>query len=189
MPRDPAHCLFFALKPPPAERNRLFNLASGFDGTMQADRLHVTLTITDDFAHRPEALVRAMRNAGDAIAAAPFAVAFDRLGGSATSVAIRPARRQASLAEFQRLLAAAMAAHGVPMRGGWSFNPHVTLAYRAGAPFTRNTPPIGWVAREFVLIHSVVGLTQHNLLGTWALDAVPESDLFGQRPIDGREAA
>jgi 2'-5' RNA ligase len=63
------------------------------------------------------------------------------------------------------------------MRADWSFSPHVTLVYRDGEPVTRLVEGFAWSAREFVLIESLVGLTQHHLLGRWTLSA-PQPSLF-----------
>lgn len=66
---------------------------------------------------------------------------------------------------------------GVPMRPLWRFNPHVTLIYRKGESMVLPVQDLGWPAVEFVLIESVVGLTQHHVLGRWTLSK-PQPSLF-----------
>jgi len=40
--------------------------------------------------------------------------------------------------------------------------------------------PVAWTARELVLIHSHLGKTRHERLGSWPLaEAEPQLDLFG----------
>ena len=50
-----------------------------------------------------------------------------------------------------------------------AFEPHVTLAYDARTIAPHEVAPIVWRAREFVLVHSLLGKTQHMTLGRWAL--------------------
>jgi 2'-5' RNA ligase len=69
---------------------------------------------------------------------------------------------------LQRPLGHRLALLGIH-RAGWSFNPHVTLLYRAGEGFQRDIQPLRWEALEIVLIHSIVGETGHEELGRWTL--------------------
>ena len=69
---------------------------------------------------------------GDRIAADPFRVIFDQLGGSSRSIVLRPSERIAALLGFQRRLAEALAHAGVRTRAGARFSPHLTLLYRGG---------------------------------------------------------
>jgi len=54
-------------------------------------------------------------------------------------------------------------------RPGWSFNPHMTLVYRPHQEFLRPIEPLAWEAAELALIHSLVGRTQHRVIGRWPL--------------------
>lgn len=54
--------------------------------------------------------------------------------------------------------------------------PHLTLGYPAGQPFSRAIPPIEWTAADLVLIHSHLGQTRHDIVGRWPL--APELPLF-----------
>ena len=50
-----------------------------------------------------------------------------------------------------------------------SFSPHVTLDYRH-APFaSRRVAPLAWRVSEFMLVDSLYGLSQHEVLGCWPL--------------------
>lgn len=167
-----AHRYFFAVLPDAVTARRIHAFAEGqlgARGLLRSERLHVTLGLTADFeAHFP-ALIEALRRAGDRVEAAPFDLALDQLSGGRRTVALRPARSVAPLKALQGAIAQAMAQEGVPMRGDWQFNPHMTLAYRQGEPVTRPVEPFGWPVREFVLIESLVGLARHDVLGRWAL--------------------
>lgn len=175
----PCHRLFFALKPPRPYAARIGRLRDGLKATagiVDDDRLHATLAITDDFADFPERLARTLVGIGDEVAAAPFQVMLDRLVGSARSVALRPGKASPPLRDVQRQLQDPMARLRT-LRAGWSFSPHVTLVYRDGAPFNERIETIAWEGSEFVLIHSIVGRTQHIELARWPL--VPRQYALG----------
>ncbi len=175
-----AHRYFFALLPDEVTARRIHAFAEGqfgAKGLVRTDRLHVTLAITADFDASYPVLVDALRRAGDVVSAPPFDVAFGQLSGGRRTVALRPIRNVPPLRVLQAAIVRAMAAQGVPMRADWTFNPHVTLVYRDGEPITRLVEGFAWSAREFVLIESLVGLTQHSVLGRWTL-STPQPSLF-----------
>ncbi len=130
---------------------------------------HVTLALTGDFPAFPDDLVRRLLAAGAEVRAEPFDLPLTLLSGSRRSVALCPEGPVAPLAVFQRQIAQAMARHDVPMREGWTFNPHQTLGYRKGEPFSRQVGGFVWTARDFVLVRSLVGLSRHEVLGRWPL--------------------
>ncbi|WP_336958286.1 2'-5' RNA ligase family protein [Sphingobium aquiterrae] len=175
------HRFFFALKPAPVEANRIHAFA---ERTATGARLvqrahqHITLAITDDFQSLPTMLVDAMLRAGKMARAAPFTLTLNRLSLSNRSLALRPDGAVPPLATLQRTIAAAMAREGVPMRAGWRFSPHQTLAYRNGAPGGRAIDGFGWHVEDFVLIHSHVGRTRHEELGRWRLTGGDQLALF-----------
>jgi 2'-5' RNA ligase len=168
---DVSHRLFFALKPP-AREGRLIGLVR--DQMAEAhqpvanDRLHMTLTITNDYRRLDDALVDRMMAIGETIQGEPVPVRLDRLSGSMKSVALRPTGQPRELADLQRQLGKLTDYWGIT-RAEWTFSPHLTLLYWAGQPFIRPVAPIEWQAEEFVLIHSLVGATRHNVLGRWPL--------------------
>jgi len=139
---------------------------------------HVTLAITGDFREYPGELVQRLLEAGAEVRAGPFELRLTRLSGSRRSVALCPEGRVAPLTVLQQEIADAMARHGVPMREGWTFNPHQTLGYRKGEPFSRRVEGFTWIARDFVLVHSLVGLSRHEVIGCWPLMGEAQSALF-----------
>ncbi|MBY8828432.1 2'-5' RNA ligase family protein [Hephaestia mangrovi] len=178
-----SHRLFFALVPPIVLARQVANAAAWFDdegAPVAADRLHVTMFILDDRYGVPPSLVAALRGVGSAIAAAPIRLVFDRAGGGERSIALRPSRRIAPLDALHREIGRLCAAAGIEARANYSFSPHMTLGYRDGRPFNTPVTPVAWTARELVLVHSHLGRTRHERLGSWALAAAePQLDLFG----------
>ena len=175
-----AYRYFFALLPDEITARRICAYSEGqfgAKGLMQADRLHVTLAITADFDRPFPALAEALRRAGDAVAAEPFPLVLDQMSRGRGTAALRPAHSLPPLRALQAAITKRMTEQGVPMRPQWRFNPHVTLVYRKGEPVIRPVQDLGWPVRDFVLIESVVGLTQHHILGRWTLSA-PQPSLF-----------
>ena len=58
---------------------------------------------------------------------------------------------------------------GVRSSGNQGFTPHVTMAYVKEAVDQVPIQPIRWTAGEIVLIHSLVGKSEHRVLGRWPL--------------------
>lgn len=57
--------------------------------------------------------------------------------------------------------------------GRWverNFTPHVTLLYDDRSVAPQAIEPIAWTVREFVLVHSLLGRTEHRILGRWSLN-------------------
>lgn len=69
--------------------------------------------------------------------------------------------------ELHRILGAAMNKNG--LRAAEEFTPHMTLSYGPTLIPTQAIEPISFVAREFALIHSKLGLAQYEVIDRWAL--------------------
>lgn len=166
------HRLFWAIRPTAPVDTQIGNfveqLAPGMP-RVRNDRLHVTMGITEDYPEEPTDLAATMREISDDIAARPFEMMVDRLAGSSGSVALRPSRRVTGLHALHDQIMAVTRRARLALRRQWHFNPHVTLFYRDGAPFTRDITAFRWRVDELVLIHSLVGLTEHRVLGCWPL--------------------
>ncbi len=173
------HRFFFALQP--TGRDRLLiavhrDALAAAQSPVANDRLHLTMGVTADFASYPSAVERRLKAIGDAVGEAPVPVVLDRLAASRRSYALRPSRSCARIKALHAALAAPMRQGGL-LRSDWKFSPHVTLAYRAGEPFSTPIDAIAWESRDFVLIYSAVGETRHVELGRWPL--VPrQGELF-----------
>lgn len=70
---------------------------------------------------------------------------------------------------FQQTLGIAMKKAGL---GRWAkpgYTPHVTLLYDDRSVAEQAVETICWTAREFVLVHSLIGQTLHVPLARWPL--------------------
>lgn len=172
------HRYFFALKPDAetARRTAIFaETELGAQGLLAPDRLHVTLALTPDRTMEAADLVDALRRAGDAVRAAPFDLLLDRLSIGSRTAALRPAGKVPPLQALQAAIAQSMRKEGIAMRPDWHFSPHQTLRYRKSATTgTRAVTGFRWHVTDFVLVHSLIGLTRHETIGRWRLRAEPE---------------
>ncbi|MEG3161942.1 2'-5' RNA ligase family protein [Sphingomonas sp. LB2R24] len=174
------HRLFFAIRPPLPLARQITAAAVWFetDGDkLRPEHLHVTIDILDDHDRVSTALERDLKAIGDAVEAAPFALQFDTAVGSERSIALRSRHKNASLAALHQRIAVARESAGLSQRKGYQFSPHMTLGYRDGAPFTQTIAPIGWAADAFVLVHSHVGRTRHDVIGRWLLNGDDDRQL------------
>ncbi len=174
------HRLFFAIRPPLPLARQITAAASWFEADgdkLRPEHLHVTIDILDDQDRVSTALERDLKAIGDAVEAAPFAIEFDTVIGSDRSIAMRPRRQNASFAALYQRIAVAREAAGLRARAGFRSSAHMTLGYRDGGPFTQDIAPIGWTADAFVLVHSHVGRTRHDVLGRWLLSGDDDRQL------------
>lgn len=177
------HRLFFALFPPPLIARRIAHWAERFGphaAYVRADRLHITLNILDDHESFPHDTAERLIEIGDMIAAAPFMIELDQVSSGGGTIALRPRLKNQPLQQLAGTIAGARADAGIAGREGYRLNPHLTLLYREGRPFTETVNPFAWEVKEFTLIHSLLGHTRHIPLASWTLtgDNPDQYDLF-----------
>ena len=101
----------------------------------------------------------------------PFDIAFSQavsFGGGA--VVLRGGEGTDALVALGDAIGVAMMKAGLKPPASQSKTPHMTLLYdRASTVPEETVEPLRWTAREFVLIHSRVGLTDHKALARWPL--------------------
>ncbi|MGY4394980.1 2'-5' RNA ligase [Sphingomonas sp. UYAg733] len=171
MSNAPTHRLFFAIRPPLTLARQMTNAAHWFgnDGrVLRPEHVHVTVDIVDDI-EEVEALEQRMRKIGDAVAYGAFQARFDLAVGSPRSIALRPRHRIGGLYALRERIVRRRQAAGIAERRGYRFSPHTTLGYWQGRSFSERIAPVEWDVREFVLIHSHLGQTRHEVIGRWAL--------------------
>lgn len=138
------------------------------------ERFHVSLHHIGDFVGLPRGL---LAMAGEAARAAavrpPFEIVFDR----AMSFVGRPGHQPfvlrgsdgvSALTEFQQALGAAMEKAGFKLRKS-HFTPHLTLLYGDRSIAEQLIKPVAWTVREFVLVRSLLDLTQYVPIARWKL--------------------
>ncbi len=176
----PTDRLFFALYPDDAGAAAMTALAAGLrqelglrGRAIAPGRLHVTLHHLGDHAGLPGEVVDAARQAAARIEWPPVALSFDRVASFTRRRVNRPfvllGQELPEVRALHARLAEVLASAGL---GGYlekRFTPHVTLLYDDHAVPERPVAPVGWVSRELVLVHSLIGRGLHRPLGRWSL--------------------
>ncbi len=173
--------LFFAIFPDAPAAARIAELAlrfredEGLHGKpLHTERFHVTLFHVGDYAGLPADVLAAARAAGASVASGPFELCFDRVASFSSTPRNRPlvlrgGEGLAAVSAFQNLLGMALKK---TILGRWvkaAYTPHVTLLYDDRAVSEQMVEPVCWTAREFVLVHSLIGQTVHRPLARWPL--------------------
>ncbi len=172
--------LFLALQPPaeqwPAIRaiEQLQRQLHGLQGrALRDEHLHITLQHLLDHERLPDDWIARIHHAVERTSRTPLDLVFDRVMSFARAHDNRPfvllARRGLhALLHFQRELGASMKAVGF-LQNDRSFTPHVTLLYDRLVVPELPVSPLSWQATELVLIHSLLGRTEHRVLARWSL--------------------
>lgn len=178
---QPVDRLFFALLPNAAAKVRIVRLTDRLreehqltGAAIATKRLRITLHHLGDYPALPDELVELARRAADSLATGPFPIEFDQVMSvrrqqAPFPVVLRTSQGAAALETFHWILGQALKRLGLDKLVESSFTPHVTLLYDKLRVPTQAVESIGWEAKELVLVHSLVGGTQHKILGTWPL--------------------
>ncbi|TZG27505.1 2'-5' RNA ligase family protein [Sphingomonas montanisoli] len=166
------HRLFFALRPSEEAIGEIAAIRDGL-GPVQShipdEKLHMTLFVHNRPTTPDPDLVERMSKVAAKVAGPGMRVALGELIGNGDNVLLRPGDHMPVLGAFRDKLAYGLAVAGVPSMRGYRFDPHVTIAYGMRDSFRRTVPLISWRSDELVLVHSLVGLTEHRILGRWKL--------------------
>jgi RNA 2',3'-cyclic 3'-phosphodiesterase len=183
-PIRPTDRFFFAIFPSADAAARIAQLAQqlrskrGLTGKPLApERFHITLHHLGDYVGQPQSVVDAAKEAAASVVMPPFEVVFDH----AVSFLGRPRERPfvlrggagvVALTAFQQVLGTAMTKAGL---GRWvapRYTPHVTLLYDDRVVDEQAVASVGWTVHEFVLVHSLLGRTEHVPLERWPLRTI-----------------
>ena len=161
-----------------ATQRRLCDINGITGSLLLKERFHVSLQHVGDYKRLRSKTEFAASRSGRLVEMPAFEVTF----GLAVSFAGRPAARgrpasrpfvpladNGPVCELSRLIGIAMKANG--LKSADHFVPHMTLAYDEKFVPRQPIDPIGFVAREFILIHSLRGLTIYKDLNRWPLMA------------------
>lgn len=173
--------LFLAVFPDRDAASRLATLAAeqcsrhGLRGKpLLPERFHVTLFHLGDSVGLRQDVVQAATTAASQWQAHSFDLAFDQVasfGGrrKASPFVLKAEDGNAALRAFHAELGEQLREAGLGQFVTSRFEPHVTLAYDERVVASESVAPVSWHAREFVLVHSLLGKTRHIPLARWAL--------------------
>jgi RNA 2',3'-cyclic 3'-phosphodiesterase len=173
--------LFFAIFPDTSTAECVTQLAQRLriehqlqEKPYESGRFHVTLHHLGDYSGLPQGIVTAALQAAATVKAPPFELAFDRAlsfsrGRDKLPFVLCGSDANADLMVFQRELGVAMAKAGLGRWVGTHYNPHLTLLRDKCCVAEQTIEAVAWTAREFVLVHSLMGKTKYVPLGRWPL--------------------
>lgn len=173
--------IFFACLPDRPAVERIAALGEelkpthGFTGALiLPEHLHVTLFHLGDWITLPEEIVARASEAAAKVETAPFTVSFARIESFRNRTGVYPFVLSGDAASWRSLrdaLGAALkqAGLGAAVHEADEFKPHVTLTYDPVRVKPAAIEPISWMVKDFVLIHSRLGKTEHIHLGRWSL--------------------
>lgn len=167
------HRLFFALRPSAdavaeiAEERGRIGVAKSH---VLDHRLHMTLWALDLPMTPPPGIIADLCAAAAKVRGPALRLVLREAVSNGKIACLKPGEPMPVLKKFQERLQIAIADARIWPNRGFRFEPHMTLAYGTGQDFRREVLPISWRVQDFVLIHSLVGLTEHVELGRWRLD-------------------
>jgi 2'-5' RNA ligase len=173
--------LFFAIFPDADAAGRIAELAQNLRSEygllgkpLAIDRFHITLQMIGDYPSLRQDVVAAAQAAAETVVMPPFEVNFDRAASFSSAPRNRPfvlrgGECLAALMSFQNMLMNALAKAGLGQGAKTGYTPHVTLLYDDLLVAERAVESISWIAREFVLVHSLLGQKRHIQLARWPL--------------------
>ncbi|MFC3656585.1 RNA 2',3'-cyclic phosphodiesterase [Xanthomonas hyacinthi] len=179
----PRERLFFAVLPDAATAQRVFAVgerlraAHGLRGrALPVERLHLTLHYLGEYAGIPPRLLQQAHAAGQALAAAPFDLCFDRVASFGGRACTRPLvllgdGEPAALRRLRAALQQQLGRQGVATRADAAYVPHLTLAYDDRAVPLQAVPELRWTVATLSLIRSVQGQGRYLHEATWLLSA------------------
>ncbi|MES2661025.1 MAG: 2'-5' RNA ligase family protein [Verrucomicrobiota bacterium] len=138
---------------------------------------HLTLFHVGNFFGLPIDIVEASRRACSAAAALSQAFAFELdqaacfgSGWKNTPLVLKRQERHFQMDRLHERVVIQFHRQGISHRKkSKKFEPHITLSYLNGTFPTESIDPVGWMVRDLVLIHSLVGQTKYIELGRWKL--------------------
>ncbi|MDM4765755.1 2'-5' RNA ligase family protein [Pelomonas sp. SE-A7] len=173
--------LFFALRPPEAalaavlRRREQLVQQLGLPGRpLKAEHLHITLHHLGDFPAFPAALVHKLTAAAHSLHVPAVdvrldtAMSFPRRSRRNNPFVLLAGEPLEPLRALQQSLSVSLQAAGVEIDQG-RFKPHLTLLYDDALVDLQAIEPLGWTARELLLVDSLLGQTRHVVLGRWPL--------------------
>ena len=176
------HNYFFALSPDAEVRRQLGQVADdlkandSLNGSWVArERYHLTLHHLGQFPEAYPDLVKRALEAANNIQTEAFTIkldhfmSFDSKTGKFPCV-LTSKYELPELKNFWQLLKNSLFTRRLGLELANTFTPHATLLY-SRQPVTKNyaVTPIQWQVKDFVLIESLVGKSEHIELGRWPL--------------------
>ncbi|MBB3311585.1 2'-5' RNA ligase [Rhizobium sp. BK196] len=137
--------------------------------------LHITLNGVGAYRRLPQDIAFAAEQMAATIRVRPFELVLDevmsfRHPGEPQAFVICTRQENEALLDLRHQIQEGLYEAGLPYNLGGHLTPHMTLLYdrKTVLPEELNRP-VRWTVREFLLIHSIYGKSEHNVIGRWPL--------------------
>jgi len=146
---------------------------------LSVERFHLSLQHAGDYRRLRPKIIFAASRSGRHVHMPAFEVTFGHVGSfpGRPATAGKPPRNPFVLLaedgpvfELHKLLGAEMLKNG--LKASHHFVPHLTLAYDQKFVPRQPIEPISFLAEDFILVHSLLGLTKYLFLDRWHLTVV-----------------
>lgn len=136
---------------------------------LDAPRLHITMYLLDPLVPDMGASLARLATVMAQLHLPAARIKFDRLSGQGGSGLLLSGDRLDDVERLRETLLRAMESADVRQFPAYRFNPHMTLRRGKVETMQRAIDPIGWDAREIVLVRSLVGQSRYERLEQWPL--------------------
>ncbi|QWW68068.1 2'-5' RNA ligase family protein [Rhizobium sp. WYJ-E13] len=176
------HRLFFMLRPTTEAASEALEIAQAYrnahsltEPSRPRELLHVTLNGIGAYRRLPQDIVFGAEQVAATVRARPFDLVLDEVisfshPGEPQAFVICSRQENEALLDLRRQIQEGLYEAGLPYNLGGHLTPHMTLLYdrKTVLPEKLNRP-VQWNIREFLLIHSIYGKSEHNVVGRWPL--------------------
>jgi len=176
------HRLFFVLRPTieatteALEIAQVCRTAHSLTGPSRPrELLHVTLNGIGAYRRLPQDIVFGAEQVAATVRASPFELVLDevmsfRHPGEPQAFVICSRQENEMLLDLRRQIQEGLYEAGLPYNVGGHLTPHMTLLYDRKTVLPEKLErPVRWNIQEFLLIHSIYGKSEHNVVGRWPL--------------------
>jgi len=165
------HCLYCAFRPSLDQARYVWDQIDWLepdDDRVEPERYHVTLVSLGNWPNSPTGRIERARRVCATLEGPSFRIVLDHLV-LADRVLLKPSETIPALDRFQFRLRSVLADAGLVSCRNASFNPHLTVSYRAKPGVPAFVPPVSWLVQDFVLIESLFGQRTQTDRGRWLL--------------------
>jgi 2'-5' RNA ligase len=136
---------------------------------LRTDNLHISLPLIFEGDEVPSGIAETVSARVQAIRMPPFEIILDMaMTFRLPKQHVLVLSTAGSIANIYNLNRQLIMAGGAKATGG-AFNPHMSLLYTDQPVRKQLIEPVRWTVREFVLVHSFVGLGRHETMARWPL--------------------
>ncbi|MBB3655919.1 2'-5' RNA ligase [Rhizobium sp. BK650] len=178
----PHHTIFFAVRPTLEVTSGALEIAQFYRDThfltgpsRPSSVLNVTLNGIGSYRRLPDDVVFGAEQIAGAVRAEPFELVLDEVmsflhPGQSQAFVVCSRQENQALMDLRRQIQDGLFKAGLPYNAGGHITPHMTLVYdRKTVLPEKLDQPLRWTIREFLLIHSIYGKSEHHVINRWPL--------------------